>query len=226
MSGWGKRDTLEIETALLTKGAIVLPKGKSNATLFATLAIIPGVLLALAPGIFAASRSPLTDPTVMPLAADPGGDSACQAALDAGDKLFTTPYHAYMTESADGAPNGKPVTHESIFADGVLYILEDGRWRPSGMSSEVMRAMERRNRENARNMSCHFVRDEPVNGEEAALFSTHQETVHGKLDGQTWISKGSGLILRQEIDIDAGRPNGKTHMSARYEYGNVRAPKP
>jgi len=85
--------------------------------------------------------------------------------------------------------------------------------------------MERRNRDNARNMSCHYLHDETVEGETAALYSTHQETVHGKIDSQTWISKNRGLILRQEIDIETGRPNGKSHMSSRYEYDNVEAPK-
>lgn len=204
----------------------MLLNGKRYAAVFATLAIVLGVFVAPMPGISAARRSALTNATVMHLAADPGADSACQAALDAGDKLFTTPYHAYMTESADAAPNGKPITHESIFAGGVLYIFEDGRWNPSGMSQEVMKAMERRNRDNARNMSCHFVRIESVNGEAAALYSTHQVTVHGKIEGRTWISKSRGLILRQEMDIDAGGPNGRTHMSARYEYDDVKAPKP
>jgi hypothetical protein len=31
--------------------------------------------------------------------------------------------------------------------------------------------------------------------------------------------------LRQEIDIDTGPPNGKSHMSSRYEYDNIQAPK-
>ena len=189
------------------------------------LAVVLGVVLVPMPEILAAKRSPILMHAEMHLGANPGVDSACQAALDAGDKLFTTPYHAFMTGSGDGEANGKPTSNESILTGDVLYILVDGKWRPSGMSKEVMKAMERQNRDNARNMSCHYVRDESVHGEAAALYSTHQETLHGRIDSQTWISKSRGLILRQEIDIDTGRPNGKSHMSSRYEYDNVEAPK-
>lgn len=203
----------------------MLFKGMWNAAVLPVLAVALGVILVPKPGISAAKRSLMPMPAEISPGANPGVDSDCQAALDAGDKLFTTPYHAFMTESGQGNGNEKPLTHESIFAGDVLYILDDGRWRPSGMSNEVMKAMERRNRVNARNMSCHYLRDEAVEGEAAALYSTHQETVHGKIDSQTWISRSRGLVLRQEIDIETGRPNGKSHMSSRYEYDNVQAPK-
>jgi hypothetical protein len=214
-----------LEIQLFVKGVIVFFKRKWKATVLAVLAAVLGVFLVPSAGMLAVKLSPVLIHGRTPLAANPGVDSPCQAALDAGDKLFTTPYHAFMTESDNEVDRGKPPTHESIFAGGVLYILADGKWNPSGMSKEVMMAMERRNRDNARNMSCHYVRDDSVSGETVALYDTHQETAHGKIDSRTWISKSRGLILRQEIDIDTGRPNGKTHMSARYEYDNVQAPK-
>jgi hypothetical protein len=203
----------------------VLFYGKWNAAVLPALAVALGISIAPEPGVLAAKLVSRPWYSQMRAEANPGVDSVCQAALDAGDKLFTTPYHAFMTESGDGGANGKPASNESIFTGDVLYILDDGNWRPSGMSKEVMKAMERRNRDNARNMSCRYVRDESVHGEAAALYSTHQETAHGRIDSQTWISKSRGLILRQEIDIDSGRPNGKTHMSSRYEYDHVQAPK-
>ena len=69
------------------------------------------------------------------------------------------------------------------------------------------------------------MRDDPVNGESAALYTTHDDTAHGKSDNQIWVSKSKGLILRQEMDIDTGGANGKTHLSVRYEYSNVQAPR-
>ena len=203
----------------------MLFKGTWNAAVLPVLAVALGVILVPKPGISAAKRAPMLMHAETSPGANPGVDSACQAALDAGDKLFTTPYHAFMTESGEEEGNEKPLSNESIFAGDVLYILDDGKWRASGMSREVMKAMERRNRDNARNMSCHYLRDETLEGATAAVYSTHQETVHGKIDSQTWISKSRGLILRQEIDIETGRPNGKSHMSSRYEYDNVQAPK-
>ena len=220
-----KRGTLHSKIQFFVKGAIVFFNGNREATVLPMLAVVLGAILIPMPEILAAKLSPMLMHAEISAGANPGVNSACQAALDAGDKLFTTPYHAFMTESGEGEANGKPTSNESIFTGDVLYILVDGKWRPSGMSKEVMKAMERRNRDNARNMACHYVRDEAVKGETAALYSTHQETVHGKIDSQTWISKSRGLILRQEIDIDTGRPNGKSHMSSRYEYDNVQAPK-
>jgi hypothetical protein len=200
-------------------------KEKREATVLRVLAGALGVFLVANAGTLAAGRSPVLMHAGMPLFANPGIDSACQAVLDTGDKLFTTPYHMYMTEAGAGVGNGKPVSSELVFSGGVQYILYNGKWSPSPLSTEELKAMEQRNRNNAKNMSCHYLRDEPVNGESAALYSTHEESAHGKTDSQIWVSKSKGLILRQEIDIDTGGANGKTHISSRYEYSNVQAPK-
>ncbi|HMD99975.1 MAG TPA: hypothetical protein VKM93_21930 [Terriglobia bacterium] len=198
---------------------------EKRVTVLRVLAAARGVFLVAIAGTLAAGRFPVLMHAEMPLAANPGIDSACQAVLDASDKLFTTPYHMYTTETGAGVGNGKPVSNEMVFSGGVQYILFNGKWGPSPLSMEELKAMDERNRKNAKNMSCHYVRDESVNGESAALYSTHEETAHGKTDSQTWVSKSKGLILRQEIDIDTGGANGKTHMSSRYEYSNVQAPK-
>jgi hypothetical protein len=68
--------------------------------------------------------------------------------------------------------------------------------------------------------TCRYLRDEPVNGEMAAVYSTHSETAKGRINMQTWISKARGLILRQDADSDGG----KVIMSSRYDYGNVKPP--
>ncbi len=187
------------------------------------LALMLGITIVPNAAAWGASHAPVLIHAEMALAANPGIDSACQPALDAGDKLFTTPYHAFATMSMPGAPH--PMNSESVFVGGALYVLMNGKWSSSGMSVEEMKAMEQRNRTNAHNMSCHYLRDELVKGEPAALYTTHEETPHGKTDSKTWISKSRGLILRQEIDIDTGGPNGKTHMTSRYEYENVQVPK-
>jgi hypothetical protein len=53
----------------------------------------------------------------------------------------------------------------------------------------------------------------------------HSETPRSKNDAQIWISKSTGLILRQESDLILNRANSKIHLSVRYEYDNVQAPK-
>ncbi len=203
----------------------MLFKGKREATILRVLAAALGVFLVANAGTLAARRSPVLMHAEMPLAANPGVDSACQAVLDASEKLFTTPYHMYSTQAGALVGNGKPTSSEMVSSGGAQYILYNGKWSPSPLSTEELKAMEQRNRNNAKNMSCHYVRDESVNGESAALYSTHEESVHGKTDSQIWVSKSKGLILRQEIDIDTGGANGKSHMSSRFEYSNVQAPK-
>jgi hypothetical protein len=160
-------------------------------------------------------------------AANPALDSICQTIVDASDKLYTTSFHMYMTQTSPGIENGKPINSEVVFVGGPRrYVLYDGKWTGSPFSTEDLKELEERNLKNAKNESCRYLRDEPVNGESAALYTEHGQSEHGKDDSQIWISKGKGLILRMETDLDTGGgANGKSHLSVRYEYGNVQAPK-
>lgn len=198
---------------------------KREATNWCVLTAALGVFLAVSGGAFAANHSPQIMNVQVPVAANPGMDSSCQVVLDANDKLFTTPYHLYMTMDSAGVENGKSTNSELIFAGGVQYVMVEGKWQASPMSTAEMKAMSDQNRKNATNVSCHFVRLEPVKGEISAVYSMHNETPRGKSDGQIWISKGKGLLLRQEIDLISNNKGAKTHLSTRIEYGNVQAPK-
>jgi len=201
----------------------MLFNGKRKATILRVLATVLGVLLTAYAGTLAARRSPTLTHAEIPLAANPGVDSACQAVLDASEKLYTTPFHMYSTQAGALVGNGKPTSSEMVSLGGTDYVLYNGKWTTSPTAER--KALGQRNRNNAQNMSCHYVRDESVNGESASLYSTHEESAHGKTDSQNWVSKSKGLILRQEIHIDTGGANGKSDMSSRYEYGNVQAPK-
>jgi len=130
-----------------------------------------------------------------------------------------------MTQTSAAMQNGKPISTERVYAGGKHYVLYDGKWTASEMSDSDMKAMQLKARQTAKNLSCHYVKDETVNGESAALFTTHGESEHGKDDNQIWISKSKGVILKQETDIDIGAGRPKTHMSVRYDYANVQAPK-
>jgi hypothetical protein len=103
--------------------------------------------------------------------------------------------------------------------------MVNGKWSLSPISTDELKQLEQRNRKNAKNLSCHYVRDESVNGQSAAVYSAHSESEHGKDDSQIWLSKSAGLILRQETDLDTGRAGGTIHMSVRYDYRDVQAPK-
>jgi len=198
-------------------------KGKKEAIALRVLAPALGIFLVANAGALAVGRSPVLMHAAIPLAANPGIDSACQAVLDASEKLYTTPFHMYSTQAGALVGNGKPMSSEMISSGGTDYVLFAGKWTTS--STAERKELGQRNRDKAQNMSCHYVRDESVNGESAALYSTHEESEHGKTDSQNWVSKSKGLILRQEIDIDTGGANGKSHMSSRFEYSNVQAPK-
>jgi|CZKC01.1.fsa_nt_gi hypothetical protein len=200
-------------------------KKNRKATLLPVLAAGLGVVLIALAVSLPARTSPTMNHVETPAAAYPPQDSGCQSVLDAGEKLFTTPYHMYATQTDPGIQNGKPMSSESISVGGAIYVMVNGKWSPGAFSLEEMKQRYQQNKKTVHNVSCHFVRDESVNGESTALYNTHEETEHGKNDNQMWVSKGKGLVVKQEMDIDIGGGRPKSHFSARYEYTNVQAPK-
>jgi len=144
---------------------------------------------------------------------------ACQPVFDAITKLVTTPSHSYST----GVINGKPSSTETIYVQGKTYMLGRGRWMLSPVTPTEVLEEELEN-ERQRKSTCQFVRNESLNGEAAAVYSMHRETETVKEDGQVWISKANGRALRKEVDVDYGGAIGKGHLSARYEYSNVKPP--
>ena len=158
----------------------------------------------------------------IPGVAIPATDPACKPVYDANDKLLTTDYHAFMNQiDARGKAN---TNMELLNVGGVRYVLVGGKWSRSGITTEQMKQQEDENKKNAKNNSCHYLRDETVNGEAAAVYSEHSESDAGKTDAQIWISKTKALIVKEEIDLEANGVAGKNHMAIRYEYGNVHSP--
>ena len=72
--------------------------------------------------------------------------------------------------------------------------------------------------------TCQLLRSNPVNGEAAMVYSIHREYEEVKEDGQMWVSKSTGLLLRVEEDVDNRGNKVKDHRSTRFEYTNVRPP--
>jgi hypothetical protein len=142
----------------------------------------------------------------------------CKVVLDAEFKVLNTPTHAYGTVNIVG----RTVTTEMIYAAGAVYGMIDGKWSPSGTTKDIEQLMQK-NLLNSK-ITCRHLKDEPVNGEMAAVYSTHEDRPKGAVDSQVWISRAKGLPLRQEIDIDIGGSGGKSHNSMRYEYANVKPP--
>ena len=149
------------------------------------------------------------------------GDS-CQPVFDALDKVTITPRHTYTTLTA-AFTHGKPRASETIVAEGKVYIRVDEKWRPSPASLQDMQEQQKENRQHTKG-TCQFVRNEMVGTETAAVYSIHTQSEGAKEDSQIWISKTSGLPLRDEQEIDVGGAFGKEHRSTRFEYGNIRPP--
>jgi hypothetical protein len=145
----------------------------------------------------------------------------CKIVLDAGEKLTATPHHGYSTMTIPSA-GGEPTDREDIYLNGVIYLRSGGKWIKSPLTVQQMQKQEQENRQNTKNSSCRHLRDEAIKGEAAGLYSAHFETDVTKSDSQVWISKSTGLILRQEGDFYSG--DDKSHISVRYEYANVSAP--
>jgi hypothetical protein len=139
----------------------------------------------------------------------------CQLVFNATSKVFDTPTHSYTTMNMGGTtqPGG-----EMIYVAGASYLKSGDKWSPSAMSMQELKELVQKNQQTNKT-TCRYLKDEPVNGEMAAVYSVHEETPRSKSDSQIWISKAKGLLLRSEQDLDA-----KTHISTRYEYANVKAP--
>ena len=82
-----------------------------------------------------------------------------------------------------------------------------------------MKQIAEKNRQNNKT-TCRYLNDEPVNGEMTAVYSVHDVSPRATTDSKTWISKAKGLPLRSDIDMNGG----KSHISTRYEFDNVKAP--
>jgi hypothetical protein len=89
------------------------------------------------------------------------------------------------------------------------------RWTPN----KEMRENAGKNRQNNKT-TCHYLKDEPVNGEIAAAYSMHDTSSTSASDSKIWISKSKGLPLRSDTQFEGD----KNSVSIRYEYGNVKPP--
>ena len=146
---------------------------------------------------------------------------SCQPVFDALQKLVTTPSHSYTTSTA--AKGGTQQTGETIMVHGKKFIRANGRWMDPRVTTAEVLDQEKENEKNGKS-SCQLVRSESVNGESASLYRMQRETENFKEDSQVWISKSTGLPLREEQDMDYGGTIGKRHNSGRFEYGNVQPP--
>ncbi len=176
-----------------------------------TKALLPRNLLSSTAGAAALLALSIALPA---RAADP---ASCRPVLDVMRKQNSVSTHMYMTRTAP-SPGGKPSTSELISVGGKTYIQVGGTWQRSLMTQEERQKQGEENIKSAKVLTCHYLRDEAVNGEAAAVYSQHIENEDTVSDGTVWISKSRGLPLRVDTNVEG------TQRSVRYEYGNVQAP--
>jgi len=144
---------------------------------------------------------------------------SCQPVFDALTRVITTPSHSYSTYTIQG----RTITGEKIYTQGKAFDLVDGKWVKDSDDLKEILAKQNEGRAHA-TATCKIVREESVNGQPATLYSLHGKTGNTVQETQIWIAKGTGLALREEMDVDAGGSATKSHMSARYEYGTIQPP--
>jgi len=155
------------------------------------------------------------------LTASAHGTDSCQPVFAALTKVATTPSHSYTTSA--GVNGGTPTEAETMFANGQKYIRAHGKWIRLPVTSQDVVEEEKEKQQHGTS-TCKFLRNESVNGDAAMLFSVQREYEEVKEDGQMWISRGTGLLLRVEEDFDNRGTKVKDHRSTRFEYEKVQPP--
>ncbi len=146
---------------------------------------------------------------------------SCQPIYDALTRLATTPSHSYA--SMTDPSGGKATATEFIYMQDKTYMKVGSNWTHGPITPKELLEKEMQNRKNS-HAKCQLVRSDSTEGQAATLYSLHGENEHSKEDAQVWVSKTTGLPLREEADVELSASPGKRHVSNRYEYGNVRAP--
>jgi hypothetical protein len=150
-------------------------------------------------------------------------DPACKPLFDAMTHLFNTPSHQYVTQTST-ALGGQPQESELINTGSAMYVLIDGKWHASHLSAAQLQEREEENRKSAKVTNCKVVREEAIDGVPVTVFNSHTETGFGVSDQQIWLSKSTGLPLRETIDMDLGEKTGKSHVEVRVVYVKIEAP--
>ena len=177
-----------------------------------------------ASGLFHAAMAALVLCAWTPVGAQ---SPSCMPIYGVMSKLFDTPFHLYMIDSAQTDARlhgGKPTVAEEIWIGNAMYIMTRGKWIKSPIDVAEIRKSSMEHMDAETKATCTHVRDETVNGEPAALWTIHSVTEDGTNDTNAWVSKRRNVLVQSDEHLDVGGALGKTHMVQRYEYTNVHAP--
>lgn len=149
-------------------------------------------------------------------------DPACKPVTDAMVKAAGTPNHLRMHKTA--AYKSAPSDGETITTANARYVKAAGSWhqRPYDPKQEMADMAQGFL---TVKLSCKYLRDESVAGEDAALYDTVNTQEGGvTVDTRVWISKSRGLPIKQTMDMDVGGKQGKSHTEGTLDYVNVQPP--
>jgi hypothetical protein len=132
-------------------------------------------------------------------------------------RTLNVPTHAYTTSKM----GGHIIEIEMIYVDGSLYLksdlTSDGQWT---LDNSILKQAEEQVTHNPKSKNtCRYLGDEPLNGEMAGKYSLNTKTRKRKTDELVWISKASGLLLRDEKDWGDGLVT-----ISHFGYNNVKPP--
>ena len=140
-------------------------------------------------------------------------DTTCKIVFDALAKSAVTPSHQYTALKMEALNGGKAENTETINTGKGTYIKHDGKWK-LGTTAKAMLDQMNENRKNGKS-TCHFVRDEAIDGVSASLYAVHED--EGP-DSKVWLSKADGLPVHVNLEMEG------MQSEARYVYGAVSAP--
>lgn len=150
----------------------------------------------------------------------------CATLATTTSKVYEKPVHIYTIDSAQTDAQlhgGRPTVSEVIWTGTAEYLQHRGKWMKSPIAVGAMRRAPKDASAKVK-ATCSRLRDESVNGEQAAVWRIHSETEAGATDTDLWVSRSSGMALKSDMRMDVGGSLGKSHIVSRYEYTNVRAP--
>jgi hypothetical protein len=197
--------------------AIALTPIARDAIMMSTVAMMLGRTRTVAAGAIALCAS-------TPLAAQ---SPTCTPIYGVMSKMFDTPFHLYMTDSAQTDTRlhgGKPHLGEEIWDGKIMYIKSRDKWMKSPIDIAELRKSMSEPLDSGTRATCAHVRDETVNGAPAAMWSIHSVSEDGTYDSNVWISKSRNVVVQADNHLDVGGALGKSHSLQRYEYTNVQAP--
>ncbi|MBV8515688.1 MAG: hypothetical protein JO260_10365 [Acidobacteria bacterium] len=126
--------------------------------------------------------------------------------------------------TASAAPQGAAAAQDS--KDACAPVLAAYRKTASASNSSnatntgslnVAEAYEKISTEPEHKEICKYLRDEPVTGEDANVYSDVFASKSGTANATVWISKKNGWVLKREVDV-AMVNIGKGHQAIVFEY--------